>query len=477
VKYIELFAGIGGFRLGLENTRRDRLHDKERGKKEPNGETRLGFDCVWANEWDKYACQIYRKHFGEIDSRDLRDVPTDEIPDHDLLVGGFPCQSFSIAGKRGGFEDTRGTMFYEIARIANYHQPMFLLLENVKGLVSHDKGKSLEIILEKLQELGYYTNYEVYNSKEYGIPQNRERIFFLCTHIKGLDGTNQKIASSRKIITEWLFQVLLNNLSEARKLQGHASKDWVLGYLICQEIKQSQNLKERNIVGGIIPPVESNMSLFGGSEVWRNIDTWLLKNLGESSKELNISTISTAIKRIIASKTYTFSRMFLAILFATVLLRKSSGHLWSEVLLDLMVIKEGMNYARNSIQTKEAIITESGVMHFTKNLQDFSKYFACGHFGESCGQAVFPIGEIYQVGEGKAQIANTITSNYWKGPAGSRPIPTDGMRIRRLTPTECERLQGFPGGWTEGISDTQRYKCLGNAVTVNVIEALAGKVK
>ena len=148
MKYVSLFAGIGGFDLALN---------------------RLGHVCVWANEWDKYAAEIYNKNFEKtqsqrdtrpwtdsalsdresrtlwgskptlgIDTRDLRTVPTSEIPDHDLLVGGFPCQAFSIAGKRRGFDDTRGTLFFEIARIVKEHKPMFLLLENVKGLINHE---------------------------------------------------------------------------------------------------------------------------------------------------------------------------------------------------------------------------------------------------------------------------------------------------------------------------------------------------
>src|SRR3990167_5374578 len=160
MKFIEMFAGIGGFRHGLEKHR---------------------FKCVWANEIDKYACKIYRKNFGdkELFEGDIRAVDAISIPDHDLLCAGFPCQSFSIAGKRGGFEDTRGTLFFEIARIASVKRPELLLLENVKGLLSHDSGRTFGTILTTLSDLGYFLEWQVLNSKDFRVPQNRERVFIV----------------------------------------------------------------------------------------------------------------------------------------------------------------------------------------------------------------------------------------------------------------------------------------------------------
>lgn len=160
VRFIELFAGIGGFRLGLEKA----------GK----------FECVYANEFDKYAAQIYEKNFGEKpDTRDIREVSSEEIPDHELLTAGFPCQSFSVAGKRGGFADTRGTLFFEIARILRDKRPNYFLLENVKGLLSHESGKTFQTIIGVLTDIGYDLQWEVLNSKGFGVPQNRERVFII----------------------------------------------------------------------------------------------------------------------------------------------------------------------------------------------------------------------------------------------------------------------------------------------------------
>ena len=164
IKFIELFAGIGGFRYGLEQI------------KENNN-----FKCVWANEINKFASKIYKKNFGEgeLYEGDIRSVMAKTLPEFDMLCGGFPCQAFSIAGKRGGFEDTRGTLFFEIARIAREKQPRILFLENVKGLLSHNEGKTFETILFTLDELGYDAQWEVLNSKNFGVPQNRERVFIV----------------------------------------------------------------------------------------------------------------------------------------------------------------------------------------------------------------------------------------------------------------------------------------------------------
>jgi len=183
IKFCDLFAGIGGFRYGFEKASKiQSFQNTESGSDNKSRTPQHGgcaFRCVWSNEWDKYAASIYRYHFGEIDTRDIRTIDASEIPDHDLLCAGFPCQSFSFAGKRRGFEDTRGTLFFEIARIAKHKRPRYLLLENVKGLLSHDQGKTFQTILGVLTDLGYRVEWEVLNSKHFGVPQNRERVFIV----------------------------------------------------------------------------------------------------------------------------------------------------------------------------------------------------------------------------------------------------------------------------------------------------------
>ena len=136
------------------------------------------FECVSYAEIDKYAASIYARHFPEhTNLGDVREIKTEELPDFDLLVGGFPCQAFSVAGKRKGFEDTRGTLFFEIARILKDKRPRYFLLENVRGLLSHDKGKTFKRILEVLSDLGYTVQWVLLNSSDFQVPQRRERIF------------------------------------------------------------------------------------------------------------------------------------------------------------------------------------------------------------------------------------------------------------------------------------------------------------
>ncbi|MGV0928581.1 DNA cytosine methyltransferase [Empedobacter sp.] len=164
-KFIDLFAGIGGFRLALQH---------------------LGGKCVFTSEWDKQAQKTYRANFGETPFGDITKEETKQyIPDgFDVLCAGFPCQAFSIAGKRGGFEDTRGTLFFDVAEIIKRKQPKAFFLENVKGLRSHDKGKTLETILNVLRnDLGYFVpEPQIVNAKDFGVPQNRERIYIVGFH-------------------------------------------------------------------------------------------------------------------------------------------------------------------------------------------------------------------------------------------------------------------------------------------------------
>lgn len=169
-KFIDLFAGIGGFHYALES---------------------FGAECVFASEWDKYASQTYELNFGIKPKGDITLINENEIPSHEILCGGFPCQAFSISGKQRGFEDTRGTLFFDIARIVKYHKPKILFLENVKNLTKHNDGQTLKIILNTLKNLGYNVYTKVLNASNFGLPQNRERIYIVAFH-NDLDSSNFK---------------------------------------------------------------------------------------------------------------------------------------------------------------------------------------------------------------------------------------------------------------------------------------------
>ncbi len=158
IRCIDLFAGIGGFHQAMSY---------------------FNAKCVFASEWDKEATKTYFENYGILPDGDITKIKEENIPPHDMLCGGFPCQAFSISGKQKGFEDTRGTLFFDVARIVKYHNPKVLLLENVRNFEKHDNGKTLKTVVKTLEKLNYFVFYKVLNASHYGLPQNRERIFIV----------------------------------------------------------------------------------------------------------------------------------------------------------------------------------------------------------------------------------------------------------------------------------------------------------
>jgi DNA (cytosine-5)-methyltransferase 1 len=240
-KFIDLFAGIGGFRIALQN---------------------LGGKCVFTSEWDKEAQRTYKANFGEVPFGDItKPYVKNYIPkDFDLLCAGFPCQAFSIAGKRGGFDDTRGTLFFDVAEIIKKHKPKAIFLENVKGLRSHDKGQTLATILNVLRkDLGYYVpDPQVINAKEFGVPQNRERIYIVgfrkdteITEFEYPKSTNKKVkfadikeenvVPTKYYLSTQYVQTLVNH--KAR----HEDKGNGFGY----EIISDEGISNAIVVGGM----------------------------------------------------------------------------------------------------------------------------------------------------------------------------------------------------------------------------------
>jgi len=290
LRYFSAFSGIGGFELGI-------------GKQGT---------CIGYSEIDKYALDVYKKHFPtHRNFGDITTIDTGKIPDFDLFVGGFPCQAFSIAGKRKGFTDTRGTLFFDIARIIKDKRPNSFLLENVKGLLNHDKGKTFSIIIHTLRSLGYRVEWMVLNSQFFGVPQRRERTFII----------------------------------------GHLGKESTQKILSFKDRSKANN---------------------------------------ETSKGFDGVNTLTA-----------------------------------------------MGYSKIG-----------GQDDYISGKQTLRK------------------------------VVNSIDANYFKSidNHGQRTfVKESDVSARKLTPLECERLQGFPDNWTTGLSDTQRYKTLGNAVTVPVVKSLVGK--
>lgn len=328
MRYLSLFSGIGGFEKGIEQAYVDISASKgseQRGLEvQADGpvyeQKRVATEplCIGYSEIDKYAIQIYQKHYSHHKNYgDITKIDERELPDFDLLVGGFPCQSFSIAGKRRGFNDTRGTLFFDIARLLEHKQPRLVLLENVKGLLSHDNGQTFRIIVGSLTELGYDVQWQVLNSKDFGVPQNRERVL-IVGHLRG---TSRPKVFPFGESDNGIDEPQTEARSERKRLRGN-----VASTLAARDYKGGNNLIQLN------KPKHSN---------------------------------------------------------------------------DRVYSDEGISPTLNTMQ------------------------------------------------------------------GGNRqPFVKSEMKIRRLTPLECERLQGFPDNWTAGVSDSQRYKQCGNAVTVNVIQAV-----
>ena len=208
IKFIDLFCGIGGFHYAMQKAAKKLDLDAE---------------CVFASDIDKHASEAYEANFGMNPLSDITKIDEAKIPNHNILLGGFPCQAFSIIGERKGFEDTRGTLFFDIARILKAKQPNGFVLENVKQLQGHDKGNTLKLILRTLNELGYSVDYKILNARDFGLPQNRERIFI--------------VGWKEKLSFEWEFKTKqMKPLSEV--LEENVDKSYFASERIVENRKQ-----------------------------------------------------------------------------------------------------------------------------------------------------------------------------------------------------------------------------------------------
>jgi DNA (cytosine-5)-methyltransferase 1 len=183
--FIDLFAGIGGFRLALES---------------------LGGKCVFSAEINPHACEMYEANYGDNPYNDITKLDPKNLPEFDILCAGFPCQAFSIAGKKKGFEEARGTLFFDICRILNEKKPKVVFLENVKNLVNHNNGETFKVIIGLLEDLGYFVSYRLLNAKNFGVPQNRERIIIVASLDKKFNFDLVKLSKKK---------VSLNNILES----------------------------------------------------------------------------------------------------------------------------------------------------------------------------------------------------------------------------------------------------------------------
>lgn len=363
LRFFDTFSGIGGFKIALE---------------------RFGFESIGFCDNDKYATQLYSAYFdttNEVYYENIKNIRTEELPDFDIFCGGFPCQSFSIAGKRRGFDDIRGTLFFEVARILRDKKPKYFILENVKGLLNHDSGRTFATIIEVLSDLGYQVQWQLLNSKFFGVPQNRERVY-----IVGCLG-NECVGK--------IFPLTGSDSENIGKIRKHP-------------------LNKKNAAQG------SRIYYSDG------IGACLLASSGTGKSGLY------AINKPRFDK-YKQSDIVetLKVGGDTPLMKVRNG---TKQGYDVASLGDGINLAFPKSKTRR------------------------GRVGKGCSQ--------------------TLDTNCNMGTIDGE----DGTyRIRRLTPLECFRLQGFPDDMVQqarelGISDSQLYKMAGNAVTVNVVQAVAQKI-
>lgn len=374
MKFLDLFAGIGGFRLGLESA---------------------GHECVGFCEIDKFARASYKAIHnteGEIELHDITSVPDElvrKIGHVDIICGGFPCQAFSIAGKRGGFEDTRGTLFFEIARFASILKSKYIFCENVKGLLNHDKGRTFKTIINTFDELGYDVEWQVLNSKNFGVPQNRERVYIIG-HLRGE-------------CTRPIFPIFGKN--------------------------GTTNQANTKQIGNI-----NNSTSFGGNP--------------QTGRVYDIDGISPTLNTM-----------------------QGGGHEPKVMVID------DQGRKNKKISPKHVVPTLRAQSHGNEPKIVIRQGTKQGYALASTGDYInldFPNSKTRRGRVGR-QVANTLLTS------GNQGVVTEGLKIRKLTPRECWRLQAFPD-WAfdkaqEVNSKTQLYKQAGNSVTVNVIKSIAERLK
>jgi len=241
-KIIDLFAGIGGIRTGFKNVFKDKC------------------SFVFASEIDKKAQETYYFNYKEVPHGDITQINEQSIPEHDIILAGFPCQAFSVAGHRKGFEDTRGTLFFDVARIAKHHKPKVLFLENVKGFVGHDNGNTFKIVQETLEELGYKVFAEVLNTKDFGVPQNRERIYIVAF----LDHDVVFSFPEKQVYSKSIHKCLEDNVDEIFYYNGKPLYEKIKNDVVSREtVYQWRRKYVRENKNGVCPTLTANMGTGG----------------------------------------------------------------------------------------------------------------------------------------------------------------------------------------------------------------------
>lgn len=435
LKVFSTFTGIGGFEIGIHHAAMNVL-----------GEGVKHIDMVGYSEIDKYAVSVFDHHFKGVQNYgDITKIDAESLPDFDCLVGGFPCQAFSIAGKRAGFDDTRGTLFFDLARILRAKRPRLFVFENVKGLLNHDGGRTFRVIVATIDELGYDCQWQVLNSKDFGVPQNRERIV-IVGHLRGtarpkvfpITGTNPANISQ------------VNNPTHSRN---------------------------RIYSPDGISPAPSTMQ-GGGRQP--NIITGT-PSYGDGKKrtvKYAVSDIAPTIRASHYKNGDNNPRVFIP--EAT-----KKGYAEAEIGDSINLAQPNSKTRRGRVGKAIANTLDTGMHQYTVQpviTPDRINKSQNGRRIKDDGEPAFTVTATDRHG---VMLSKTVRAGGRGSPHGSKQNWDSyevGGVIRRLTPLECERLQAFPDNWTKiavgggEISDTQRYKMCGNAVTTNVVQAVFERI-
>ena len=431
MKFIDICSGIGGFRSALENN---------------------GHECLAFAEIDKYAKQSYRAIYDTDGEEDLDDITT--ITDEhfrlyrgrcDIITGGFPCQAFSIAGNRRGFDDTRGTIFFHIARAIKEIQPSYVLLENVKGLFSHDKGRTFGTIIQALDELGYVTEWGLFNSKYWGVPQNRERVYILVTR---KDVYNRPklfdLLKQQTEVTTRLVDVLEDEVDEKYYLSEEKTKKLTL-----------------------------NTDLSGKLNMY---------NYNERDKVHSVNKVSPTLNTMQGGDRQ--PKVAVPVLTPDRLNKRQNGRRFKENGEPMFTLT---SQDRHGIAIREATkqgyaIAEQGD---SVNVSYPTSKTRRGRVGKQVAQTL-QSSEVNQgvviddtQGYDGIRTYDGISPTLRSSRSGLKTI--EGLRIRKLTPLECWRLQGFTDeqfykAKDSGVSNSQLYKQSGNAITISVADAIIKKI-
>lgn len=456
MKFIDLFAGIGGFRLGMESA---------------------GHECVAFCEIDKFARASYKAIHdteGETEYHDITSVTDEEWRKFrgtvDVICGGFPCQAFSMAGKRKGFlDETRGTLFFEIERAAKQIKPRILFLENVKGLLSHDKGRTFGVILNTLDELGYDCEWQVLNSKNFGVPQNRERVFVIG-HLRGTSGrevfpiTGQGKQSTNEPKIEILGSTKPIGATRSGQRGLVYKADGLMGCLGASDYKQPKQIVVINKENGM--PRETNR-VYSPEGLSPTLNT--MQGGGREPKIITGQPTRIDGKRQVNYKLSDTVGTLLASQY-------KNGDTQPKVVIPVStpdIAKKRQNGRRFKDDGDEMFTLTAQDRHGVLVKEATKKGYAVANVGNSVNIS-HPNSKTRRGRVGK-QIANTLLTGE------EQAVVTEETRIRKLTPRECWMLQGFPDlafdKAQEVNSNSQLYKQAGNSVTVNVIAEIAKKLE